>query len=226
MLKDWNFSDEAANSTLPQVNRQKSARNLDVLQFDASEPCAVFFDQQRKERHTTTLTKCDCKDFNFAGSAPRKSFKPCMHIYRLAIELGLIEAKYLDHQARFALARTLSRQENQRLQHLSRDQNQWGGWSIEIHASGIQKNRQYRAYDIIHSQDNSIQAGNNEWTIHSYKVTFASCECMDFFDRRLPCKHIYAAAIVSKIALPFTRDEYVTAKSKGMEIVFEFPVNG
>ena len=51
MLAKWNFKDEAANSTTPQINRQKSARNLEVLQFDPSEPRAVFFDPKRGTRH-------------------------------------------------------------------------------------------------------------------------------------------------------------------------------
>ena len=100
MLGNWNFEDEAANSTLQQVNRQKSARNLEILQFDPSEPCAVFLDAKHATKHTATLAHCDCADFNMAGASPRKVFKPCMHIYRLAMELGLIEAKYLDHAAR------------------------------------------------------------------------------------------------------------------------------
>ena len=111
-------SSQAANSTTPQINRRKSARNLEVLQFDPSEPRAVFFDPKRGTRHTATLTECDCSDFNLAGTNPRKTFKPCMHIYRLAIELGLLEAKYLDHRARFALAGALSHEETHRLQQL------------------------------------------------------------------------------------------------------------
>ena len=111
MLTNWNFQDEEANSTTQQINRQKSARNLEILQFDPSEPRAVFFDPKRNNRQIATLTQCDCNDFNLSGTSPRKTFKPCMHIYRLAIELGLIEAKYLDHQARFALAGALSREE-------------------------------------------------------------------------------------------------------------------
>ena len=47
MLANWNFKDEAANSTTQQINRQKSARNLEVIEFDASEPRAVFFDPKQ-----------------------------------------------------------------------------------------------------------------------------------------------------------------------------------
>lgn len=222
MLTDWNFKDDAANSTTQQINRQKSARNLEILQFDPSEPRAVFFDPKRNNRQTATLIQCDCNDFNLAGSAPRKTFKPCMHIYKLAIELGLIEAKYLDHRARFAMAGVLSREETQRLQGLPRDAGQWGSWAAEIHLSGIQRNRQYRAYAIIHDERDAVCQVSGRWNIHGYGVSLDACECMDFFDRRLPCKHIYTAALASKITIPLTQTEYEAARNQGIEIVFEF----
>jgi len=42
MLQNWNFYDEELNSTTQQVNRQKSTRHLEILQFDPSVPRAVF----------------------------------------------------------------------------------------------------------------------------------------------------------------------------------------
>jgi hypothetical protein len=224
MLINWNFQDESLNSTTQQINRQKSARNLEILQFDPSEPLAVFFDPKRNNRHTATLTQCDCGDYNFAGVSPRKIFKPCMHIYRLAIELDLIKAKYLDHRARYALASTLSREETKRLQRLAPDSEQWGSWAPEIHASGIQRNRQYRAYLIYHG-DHSVRRTADGWLIHDYSVNLDSCGCMDFLDRQLPCKHIYAAILASAISLPFTHVDYEAARKEGREIVFEFPIS-
>ena len=222
MLTNWNFKDETANSTTQQINRQKSARNLEVLQFDPSEPRAVFFDPKRVTRHTATLTECDCGDFNLAGTNPRKTFKPCMHIYRLAIELGLIEARYLDHRARFAEVGVLAHQETGRLQRLPQVPTQWGGWPSEVHASGIQRNRQYRAYSIVGDGKGAVCQADGGWTIHGYTVSLGSCDCPDFLDRRLPCKHIYTAALASQIALPFSEAEYEAAKKQGLEIVFEF----
>ncbi|MGD0872853.1 MAG: SWIM zinc finger family protein [Bryobacteraceae bacterium] len=225
MLTNWNFQDEGANSTTQQINRQKSARNLEILQFDPSEPRAVFVDPKRNNRQTATLTRCDCNDFNLAGSSPRKTFKPCMHIYRLAIELGLIEARYLDHRARFALADTLSREETQRLQRLAPDPKQWGCWAPEIHASGVQRNRQYRAYLIYHDEHGAVRETAGGWRTHDYSATLDHCECPDFLNRKLPCKHIYAAALASKISVPFTDADYEAARNRGLEIVFEFPTS-
>ena len=47
-------------------------------------------------------------------------------------------------------------------------------------------------------------------------------KCNDFRDRRLPCKHIYAAALQAGCVLPLSRAEYLSARSQGIEIVFEF----
>jgi hypothetical protein len=270
MLANWNFKDEAANSTTQQINRQKSARTLEVFHFDPSVPRAVFFDHKRGTRHTATLSECDCSDFNLAGTNPRKTFKPCMHIYRLAIELGFIEAKYFDHRACFAAVGALgydetgrlqwllsqghgnkdwfrlSQEETGRLQRLPSDPIQWGGWASEIHASGIQRNRQYRGYAIVRDEQGAIcqvESGRTiqrygvaldrcefrngvltpyVFGIHGYRVALDRCECPDFLDRRLPCKHIYAAALASGIALPLSEAEYLTARNQGREIVFVF----
>jgi hypothetical protein len=165
-----------------------------------------------------TLSESDCYDFSRL-----KLHKPCMHIYRLAIELGLIEAKYLDRDARHSLAVALSREETIRLQRFAPDPKGWGSWAPEIHSSGVQRNRQYRAYLIHEDEPDSVSNTTEGWFIHDYRVTLGSCACMDFLDRNLPCKHIYAAALNSKITLPFTYAEYETAKKQGLGIVFEFP---
>ncbi|HTB85415.1 MAG TPA: SWIM zinc finger family protein [Candidatus Sulfotelmatobacter sp.] len=223
MLDKWDFQNEVENSTTQQINRQKSARNLEIIQFDPSEPRGVFFDTKRNSKNTATLCECDCKDFNFAGQNRRNSFKPCMHIYRLAIELGLLEAKYLDRDARHSLAGFLSKEETLKLQGLSEDPSQWGGWASAIHASGIQRNRQYRAYLIYYEEKGVTETTSSGWTVHEYEVALNRCECGDFLDRRLPCKHIYAAALGSKIELPFKFSDYDKAKKQGLDIVFEFP---
>ena len=74
-LVNWDYKDETLNTTTQQINRQKSARHLEILQFDSSEPRAVFYDHKRKRGNMATLTICDCGDFN-----RQKNVKPCMHI--------------------------------------------------------------------------------------------------------------------------------------------------
>jgi hypothetical protein len=212
----WDFQDETANSTINQINRQKSARNLIIRDFDASVPHAVFFDPKRDNTHRATLTQCECYDFTRL-KVPR----PCMHIYRLAIELGLLEAKYLDRRALSSVTAGLSREETNRLQQLPTDPKEWGNWASEIHASGIQRNRQYRGYSIHHVERAVVKAGDG-WLIHQYPITLEYCGCADFSERRLPCKHIYAAALASGINVPFTFTEFQEARDKGLELVFDF----
>jgi hypothetical protein len=151
-----------------------------------------------------------------------------MHIYRVAIEIGLIEPKYFGWQARFVIAAKLSREETERLQKLPLDAWQWGGWASEIHESGIQRNRQYRAhfiskYDVV--LETAIHQTPCSWRIHGYTVTLDSCNCIDFLKRKLPCKHIYAAALASKITLPLTEADFEAARKHGLEMVFQFPIN-
>jgi hypothetical protein len=213
----WDFGDEAVNSTTPQINRQKSARNLVILEFEPSVGRVVFFDPRRDETHAATLNECDCHDFTRL-----KVPKPCMHIYRLAIELGLLEAKYMDRHALSSFTAGLTLEETQRLQRLPSDSNQWGSWASEIHASGNQRNRQYRAYSIHHVERSVLETVNG-WLIHEYTVTLQHCECADHSERRLPCKHIYAAALASDISLPFTYPDFEAARNQGLELVFKFP---
>ena len=205
------------------MNRQKSARNLVLRALDPGIPRAIFYDPDRGETHTASLAACDCRDFNFAGTNPRKTFKPCMHVYRLAMEVGLIEAKYLDHAARMALFGNAGREETENLQKLSRDSSKWGGWPSAIHTAQVQRDRQLRAYEIIRYERVSIEQSAGAWTIHDYTLTLSACQCMDFRDRRLPCKHIYAAALAANIDLPITEAEYQAWLGQGETIRQEIP---
>ncbi len=215
MLTHWDFTDAAANSTSQQINRQKSARNLVVRELDRSTPRGVFYDRHRKETHIATLSTCDCHDFNFAGDGHWRTFRPCMHIYRLAIELGLVDVIYLDWRARAAWAGPLAELETKRLQRLPRDPSQWGGWAAEVHESGIQQNRQYRAYSIVREEQHSVLQTPDGYLVHDYAVDLSRCTCADFSERRLPCKHVYAVALTFGISLPFDYDSYQKAHSEG-----------
>jgi hypothetical protein len=142
---------------------------------------------------------------------------------RILTWIGMLTiAMQTTERARHALVPTLSCEETQRLQRLAADPNQWGWWASEIHASGTQLNRQYRAYSIYRDEGGSVRKSDDGWLIHGYRVTLDCCACMDFSDRNLPCKHIYVAALDSKISLPLTYADYDAARKQALEIVFEF----
>lgn len=229
VLASWDFEDEEANCSAGLINRQKSAWNLIALSLDREGRTGVFFDREKKIQSTASLSSCDCRDFRFVGRVPRKAFQPCKHIYRLAMELGLLEPKYLDHEAREALRLRgigeLKRIEDSRLSSLGPGLGQWGGWPSAVHLSGLQKNRQYRAYFIVEDELASVRREQETWQVREYEVALGACECADFHDRSLPCKHIYVVALQSGIALPLTHAEYVSARKAGREIVFEFEGN-
>ena len=114
-LTDWNFSDTEANSKLQLVNRQKSALNLTIAELDKEDRTAVFNDPRYRGGLKTSLHECECADFNLIGGYPRKTFTPCMHIYRLAMELGLMRSKYVDRKTQMT-TEGRNEVENERLQ--------------------------------------------------------------------------------------------------------------
>jgi len=220
MLQDWDFTDETLNSTTPQINRQKSVRNLEIVKLDSETGVGVLFDPKKNATNTASLKQCDCHNFGFVGKSPRKTFKPCMHIYRLAMELCLIEARNLDYAGKRAQLGQRKQAETDRLRQLERDREQWGQWNYAVHESRLQKNRQYRAYAIKHEESSAICFQGDHWVVHSYNVNLEHCQCGDFLDRRLPCKHIYVVALEAGISLPLSFDEYKAAREKGADIVF------
>ncbi len=225
-LGNWNFADVAGNSLPSLINRQKSATYLIVLALDRNAQTGVFLDREKKVQSQASLHDCSCRDFRFVGKTERKTLQPCMHIYRLAMELGLLEPVYLDHHQREALrakgVAELKRCEDERLHSLGRDPAQWGGWPAAVHASGLQRNRQYRAYFIHEDEGASVHPEGGGWVIHGYDASLEQCSCADFLSRRRPCKHVYAVALVSGIDLHLTPAEYRKARSEGREIVFAF----
>jgi hypothetical protein len=175
MLEQWDFANETANGTEGLINHQKSARNLILLALDEKARTGVFLDREKKLQSTASLSACDCRDFNFVGKSPRKTFQPCKHIYRLAMELGLLEPRYLDHEAREAhRARGLAerkRIEDDRLLSLGRDPTEWGSWPAMVHRSGLQLNRQYRAYFIVEDEADFVGREGTGWRVREYFVS-------------------------------------------------------
>jgi hypothetical protein len=215
-LEHWDFSDKAANSSLQQINRQKSARNLVVQEFDRATTRAVLYDLKRKQTHIATLKTCDCVDFQRL----KKVVYPCMHIYRVAAELGLLTLGHMDR----ALAERIDTQsriaETERLQALPLDKTNWGNWSSEIQESFVQKNRQWRGYVDVYVLERLVQRPSSGWLINGWSASLSQCHCPDFGERKLPCKHIYAVAILSDIQLPLSKQHFDEIWRRGDELFF------
>ncbi|GHV35241.1 hypothetical protein FACS18949_12800 [Clostridia bacterium] len=118
--------------------------------------------------YKTTLNSCNCYDFQ-----ERKL--PCKHIYRLAVELGLIE---IIKRPTF---------DKETLESIKE--------SADIDAHPEQVKRQKSAMgskcaptDINFVDKTAIFTGSGKIP---YTTTTESCTCRDFFVRKLPCKHIY-----------------------------------
>jgi hypothetical protein len=214
-LRQWNFGSELEDQLSPQINRQKSARNLVVETFDLVGQSGVFFDLKRKNTHTATLHGCDCGDF----LRQRKVVRPCMHIYRLAAELGLLELTEMDRNLARVVDRERADGETQRLQSLLCSGDGWNYWPFEIHSSFVQLPRQWRAYQDAFVYK-LVQRSGGFFLVNGWPTSLRKCTCPDFSMRRLPCKHIYAVALMESIPLPLTREEFDTAVKADEELVF------
>jgi len=216
MIEKWNFSDNDQNSSKQLINRQKSALRLRLIKVDREKKSGIFH-SEKDGNIATTLNKCECYDFNYTGNWQRKKFSPCKHIYRLAIELGLMEPAFVDYKAKREdkEIEDLLYDSEKKLRSLKSASDQWGGWDAKIHKTRPQRNRQYRAYEIINEYTCKVR--ENSAVIGDYNVTLRSCDCFDFENRALPCKHIYCLALLKKINLYLTPEQHEEKKKEFIE---------
>lgn len=206
-LGKWNFSDQEINAKSQQVNRQKSAIKLKVIELNKAKGIGVFWDKRNGEIKAS-LTNCECKDFNFSGKSTRKTFVPCMHIYRLAIAMELMIPVFFDTKEK------KRHEEIKLLQEKRKDPTQWGEWNFKIHLYNVQKKRQVSAYDIREESHNNINIDYKSDVLHGYETTLSTCKCPDYMERKLPCKHIYYLALLLREKLEITESDYENYKEE------------
>lgn len=211
-LEDWDFKDPINEEKIGLINRQKSALMLDIVWIDYDTKIAEFANKKPKpgkdKTNTASPNECDCIDFKFTGKNLRKTLQPCMHIYRLAFELELLEPKHFS-SARYVPLTEEEKEKNRldrlaamkRLQALPKDPEEWGAWSRLLHVDTTQQQRILRALDIKDNEPHTIEKNGEYWVVHDYGVSFEGCDCDDFRYRNLPCKHMYTAALASGINL-------------------------
>lgn len=75
----------------------------------------------------------------------------------------------------------------------------WNSWNNEIHTDEAQIARQGRAmnYDFYFKIDEASKSAifSSTTDIPYYSTSLSKCNCYDFQERGLPCKHIYRLAV-------------------------------
>lgn len=205
-LENWDFNAPINDEKISLINRQKSALMLDIVWIDYEAKLAEFVNiKSRPGRdviNTAALDECDCSDFRFAGKHLRKTLQPCMHIYRLAFELELLIPKHFS-KVRYVPLTEEQKKENKRVRRaameklwgIPKDPTQWGAWNSLVHVEKAQQIRVERALSIRDNEPHTIEKNGEHWVIHDYGVSFDGCDCDDFRYRKLPCKHMYTAAL-------------------------------
>lgn len=105
---------------------------------------------------------------------------PCKHIYRLAVELGVIEI----------IRRTPGGGSDKTKRLLAEVKS---SEDVDSHPQQIKHMEKARGakmapLSIDYVRQTAFFAGSGKTP---YETTVDSCTCRDFFVRRLPCKHIY-----------------------------------
>ena len=163
---DWDYS---LHSNKEQISRQGWAMTY-PFEFDVDDDTqtAQFSSTSDLPYYITALHKCTCYDFQ-----ERKL--PCKHIYRLAVELGLIE---IFNRPSF-----------------DKDKLEEAKASDDIDNHPEQVKRQKSALDkkckpkeINKDNKTAVFTGSGKVP---YETTMDTCTCRDYFVRKLPCKHIY-----------------------------------
>lgn len=170
-IKDWPDWEPSIHADEAQISRQGRAMTYPFsFDIDKESQTARFSSTSDLPYYDTSLNKCNCGDFE-----TRKL--PCKHIYRLAVELGIIEI----------IKRPSGGYDKDKVAAIKN--------STDIDSDPEQLKRQKSAMDkkctptiINYEQKTAIFSGSGK---KPYETTIDSCTCRDFFVRRLPCKHIY-----------------------------------
>lgn len=168
-LDKWPDWDESLHEDEKQIERQGWAMNYPfTFEIDKENKCGKFSSTTLVPYYETHLDSCTCNDF-IEGQ------KPCKHIYRLAVELGLIEI----------IKRQGGGYDKKKLDEIKN--------SDDIDSQPDQLKRQKSALkckiiEIDKENKKALFKGSGK---NPYETTLDTCTCRDFVVRNLPCKHIY-----------------------------------
>lgn len=168
-LNDWNDWDYSIHEDEKQIERQgRSMTYPFTFEIDKENKTGKFSSTTDLPYYETSLNSCTCQDFIERN-------KPCKHIYRLAIELGLIEI----------IKRKSGGYDKKKLDEIKK--------SDDIDSQPDQIKRQKSALkckiiEIDKEIKTAIFKGSGK---EPYKTSLDACTCRDFSVRNLPCKHMY-----------------------------------
>ncbi len=175
ILQEWSEWDVSIHDDAAQIERQGKAMYYPfTFKVDEEKKTARFSSTSDLPYYDTSLSRCDCLDF-------QKRNLPCKHMYRLAVELGVIEiinrkpGGYTKavHQEKLADVKSSG--------------------DIDSHPDQIKriekaKGAKMAPLSIDREKQTALFSGSGK---KPYETTLDSCTCRDYFVRRLPCKHIY-----------------------------------
>ena len=121
--------------------------------------------------YETSLSSCNCYYF-------QEVKLPCKHMYRLAVELGLIEIISRKHDKAFVKGQ---------LDEI-RDSDNVDAHPEQMKRQKSSMDKKCTPMEINHEAKTAVFSGSGK---KPYETTIEVCTCRDYFVRRLPCKHIY-----------------------------------
>ena len=168
-IDKWPDWDDSLHEDEKQIERQGRAMTYPfTFEIDKDNRCGKFSSTTDVPYYETHLDSCTCNDF-------MERQKPCKHIYRLAVELGLIEI----------IKRQGGNYDKKKLDEIKN--------SDDIDSQPDQLKRQKSALkckiiEIDKENKKALFKGSGK---NPYETTLDTCTCRDFVVRNLPCKHIY-----------------------------------
>lgn len=166
-LKEWPEWDVSIHEDEAQIARQGRAMNYPfTFEVDKDNKTARFSSMTDLPYYDTSLKECTCYDF-------QERHLPCKHMYRLAVELGIIE---------IIKRPTYDKEKVEAIKNSS---------DIDSDPDQIKRQKSAAKCKIIsidYENGTAVFAGSGKTP---YKTTTDTCTCRDYFVRRLPCKHIY-----------------------------------
>lgn len=169
IIKDWSDWDYSIHCDKSQTDRQgRSITYPFTFKINKYSQSARFSSTSELPYYDTTLSSCTCMDFQ-----ERKL--PCKHIYRLALELGIID---IVKRPAFDKEKLASIKESSDIDN-EPDQ-------LKRQKSGM--SAKCTPTEIDYDNKTAIFKGSGKTP---YTTTETTCTCRDYFVRKLPCKHIY-----------------------------------